>query len=107
MKSSKTVNRKVVSNREKVKSNVKKNVSKTNLNKSKKSKNQSFISIVDYTFLISLALSVLFGIQTNAAFMWPFTIMLLITVICMMIILINAVYVRIFKKIKNKRKNRE
>lgn len=84
MKSSKTVNRKVVSNR----------------TKSKKSKKPSFISIVDYTFLISLALSIIFGIQTNAAFMWPFTIMLLITVICMMIILINAIYVRIFKKNK-------
>lgn len=103
MKSLKEVNKKAVSNKRKVKQNVKKDISKAKQNKSKKSKKIKFISIIDYIFLISLALSVIFGIQTNAAFMWPFTIMLLITIICMMVILINAVYVKIFKKIKSLR----
>lgn len=106
MRSSKIVNKKTVSNREKAKPSVKKSISKSKLNKSKKAKKLRFITVVDYTFLISLALSIIFGIQTNAAFMWPFTIMLLITVICMMIILINAVYVKIFKKIKKAKSRR-
>lgn len=104
MKNSKVVDKKVVSNKGKVKQSVRRNISK--LNKSKKTKKIRFISIVDYTFLISLVLSVIFGIQTDGAFMWPFTIMLLITIICMMIILINAVYVKIFKKIKKAKSRR-
>lgn len=75
-----------------------KNINKKRINKKSK---VTFILVVDYMFLASLVFSVIFGIQTNSAFWWPFTIMLAITIICMIIILINAIYVRIFKKVKN------
>ena len=93
-----------------------KNINKSRVNRSVKrkpkaksnkgsNKKPEFITIVDYVFLGSLLFSVIFGIQTNTAFLWPFTIMLGITIICMMIIVINAIYSKVFKKIK-KRKNK-
>lgn len=72
--------------------------------KSKKSKrNIKPIQIVDYTFLISLVLTIIFGFQTNMFFFIPFVIVLVITIVCMGIILVNAVYGKI-KKIMNKSK---
>lgn len=55
--------------------------------------------IVDYTFLISLVLSIIFGLQTNTNFLLPFIIVLVITLVCMGIILVNAVYSKIKKVI--------
>lgn len=65
-----------------------------------KKKNIKLITIVDYTFLASLVLTVVFGMQTNTVFLWPFTIMLVITIVCMCIILINAIYSKIKKKFR-------
>lgn len=71
-----------------------------------KKKNIKPMLIVDYTFLISLVLSIILGMQTNEViFFWPFTIALSVTVVCMCIILINAMHSKIIKKIKsNKQK---
>lgn len=85
--------------------NVKKKVGTTSKKKViKKGKNRKeIITIIDYTFLISLVLSIIFGMQTNPAFLMPFIIVLVITLVCMGIILVNAVYSKIKKKIsKNK-----
>ena len=61
------------------------------------------IIVIDNIFLVSLVLSVIFGLQTNPKFLVPFTIVLIITIICMGIILVNAIYKKIKSKIKNKR----
>ena len=46
----------------------------------KNAKNKKgIITIIDYTFLISLVLSIIFGMQTNPAFLMPFIIVLVIT----------------------------
>jgi len=96
-KSKRNVNRKLKSSTTRKNVNSKKKTKKTK-------KNISYITIVDYVFLVSLVLSIIFGIQTNTAiFFWPFTIVLLITIICMCIILVNAIYSKIKKKFnKNK-----
>ena len=81
---------------------AKKVVKQTTKNKtrSKKMKIKPII-IVDYVFLVALALSVIFGVQTNTAiFFIPFTITLIVTLICMSIILINAIYSKIKKKFR-------
>ena len=80
-----------------VKTNNAKKVAQHVVNKKKKLKP---IIIVDYTFLISLVLSIIFGMQTNGAFLLPFTITLVVTIVCMCIILINAVYTKIRKKFR-------
>ena len=72
---------------------VKKNI------KSKK-KNIRPITVINYAFLVSLVLSIIFGAQTNMNFLIPFTIVLIITIVCMGIILINAIYTKIRKKFK-------
>jgi len=85
--------------------NIKKKVGTTSKKKViKNAKNKKdIITIIDYTFLISLVLSIIFGMQTNPAFLMPFIIVLVITLVCMGIILVNAVYSKIKKKIsKNK-----
>lgn len=84
-----------------------KQTKKKNAGKRESKKNLNVITVIDYAFLISLALCIIFGIQTNTAFMWPFAITLLITVVCMMTILINAIYVKIFKKIKKGKRKSE
>ena len=67
-----------------------------------KNKKMDVITIVDYTFLISLILSIIFGMQTNPGFLLPFTITLVITLVCMGIILVNSIYRKIKKKIMKK-----
>ena len=89
---SRTQNRKNV--RKKVDITSKKKVIKKEKNK------KDIITIIDYTFLISLVLSIIFGMQTNPAFLMPFIIVLVITLVCMGIILVNAIYMRITRKIK-------
>jgi len=81
------------------KSNItkKKVVKKDSITKKTGKKNIKPIVVIDYIFLVSLVLSVIFGMQTNGAFMIPFTIVLVITIICMCIILINAIYSKIRK----------
>ena len=81
---------------------TKKDVSKKG--KTGKKKNIKIITVIDYVFLISLALSVIFGIQTNGIFLLPFTITLVITIVCMCIILINAIYSKIKKKFRKEEK---
>ncbi len=81
---------------------TKKDVSKKG--KTRKKKNIKIITVIDYMFLISLTLSVIFGIQTNGVFLLPFTITLVITIVCMCIILINAIYGKIKKKFRKEEK---
>lgn len=84
------------------KSTTSKKIKITKVGKNKKLKP---IIIVDYAFLISLVLSIIFGMQTNSAFLLPFTITLVITIVSMCIILINAIYTKIkkmFRKGENK-----
>lgn len=99
-------------NEKRVRRNVKTN-SKAKVNTQKKSrvnmqkkikqgrkKNIKPIIIVDYIFLISLVLSIIFGMQTNGVFFIPFTISLVITIVCMSIILINSINNKIKKMFK-------
>jgi len=86
---------------------AKKKVARKNTIKSKsskktlsKKKNINSITIVDYVFLGALVFTIIFGMQTNGAFMTPFVITLAITVVCMCIILVNAIYSKIKKKIR-------
>ena len=101
MKEKKTL--KKVNSKNKI--NTSKKISKKG--KTGKKKNIKIITVVDYVFLISLALSVIFGIQTNGVFLLPFTITLVITIVCMCIILINAIYSRIKKKFRKGDKSNE
>lgn len=73
---------------------------KTNTNKKAKKKNIKPIIMVDYIFLGSLVLTIIFGMQTNGVFFIPFTITLGVTIICMCIILVNAIYNKIKKMFK-------
>lgn len=69
-------------------------------------KNIKPMMIVNYTFLASLVLSIIFGFQTNMNFFIPFVIVLVITIVCMGIILVNAVYSKI-KKMMNRGKKED
>lgn len=73
----------------------------TNFKGNKKIKVKPII-IVDWTFLVSLVLSIIFGMQTNSAFLLPFTITLVITLVCMGIILVNSIYSKIKKRFSKK-----
>ena len=105
IKPNKRVNKKKVSSKPKKTSKV--------VNKKKrwldaiKKKNIKPIVVVDYVFLAALVLSVIFGMQTNGIFFVPFTITLIVTVICMCIILIHAVYNKISKKFRKEKNNYE
>lgn len=72
--------------------------------KTKKMKIKPII-IVDYTFLVSLVFSIIFGMQTNPLFLLPFTITLVFTLVSMGIILVNAIYTKIKTKFSKKEKN--
>ena len=82
------------------------NTSKENINRSTKVKKKKVkpMLIVDYTFLLSLVLSIIFGLQTNMNFFIPFVIVLVITIVCMGIILVNAIYSKIKKKMNKSKK---
>lgn len=79
---------------------TKNNVNKKVLKNKEKGKRIQKIIVIDYTFLVSLVLTVIFGVQTNGTFLLPFTITLVITIVCMCIILINSIYNIIRKKYK-------
>ena len=102
-KTNKKVIKRKVSNTKKKKGNKgkKNNLFKLTLN----IKKMNFIKIVDYTFFVSLALTIIFGIQTNTTiFFVPFVVVLLITLVCMGIILVNAIYSKIKKIMKKNKK---
>jgi len=63
------------------------------------------MTIVSYTFFISLMFSIIFGIQTNMNFFIPFVIVFIITIVCMGIILVNAIYSKIKKNMEKTRKD--
>ena len=86
-----------------IKTKVNTNTKKIKAGKKLKFKKTNIITIIDYTFLISLALSIMFGMQTNGAFFVPFTIALAATIICMCIIFINAISSLIKKKFGKKK----
>jgi len=86
--------KRIVHTKSKTNNTVKSVNKKIKVSKKKKLKP---IIIVDYVFLIALALSIIFGVQTNSTFLLPFTITLVITIVSMCIILINAVYIKIKK----------
>lgn len=75
-------------------------VRKTKVSTTSKKKNIKPIIIIDYTFLISLILTIIFGMQTNGAFMLPFVITLAITIVCMCIILVNSIFSKIKKRMQ-------
>ncbi len=105
-KTNKKVIKRKVSNTKKKASNIKTKTNskskKVNLSKLKSNvKKMNFIKTVDYTFFISLILTIIFGIQTNTTiFFIPFVVVLLITLVCMGIILVNAAYSKIKKIMK-------
>ncbi len=79
----------------------KKKISKKN-NKKQKRKLRS--NILNYTFLISLPLTILFAIQTNKVFWIPFITALTITMTSMITILILAVIRKTRKRIEKQKK---
>lgn len=84
---------------------MKKEIKKTNKKVSKKqnkNRNNKFILIIDYLFLISLASSIILGIQTNSVFFVPFVISVIILVVCMIVILVHSIYMKVLKR-KSKR----
>ncbi|MDD2628131.1 MAG: hypothetical protein PHR25_04415 [Clostridia bacterium] len=84
----------------------KKKISKKSNNKkaNKVQKVRFWNDIFNYTFLISLVLTIIFAFQTNSVFWIPFLTVLAITIISMILILLLALIRTIKKRIGNQKK---